>query len=111
MVKSATDRSIKIGTYNWPDKWREQSIKVLPDLTGDGIPEIGLFGVNKLSEEVELAINNGDQQQKTKLQIIKFGKDWHEKYFAILEDIDLDGKKILDSTPKKPTRTTPYDDL
>lgn len=91
MVKSGVDRNDMIGIYNWPDSWLVLSLEILPDVSGDGMPDVALFGINNNTEEVQLVVKSGDDKNKSIIQTFNFGTNWLEKKIVLLEDIDLDG--------------------
>lgn len=49
----------RVSVINWPANWREVSALVLPDMTGDGLAEIGLEGRFKDGYRPQLVVKNG----------------------------------------------------
>jgi hypothetical protein len=49
----------RVSVYNWPSNWKEVSAMVLSDISGDGIPEIGLQGRFKDGNRPQLVVKNG----------------------------------------------------
>ena len=44
IIKSGTDRHLRLAGFGWPNTYSEVSFEVLGDLSGDGISEIALYG-------------------------------------------------------------------
>ena len=59
LVRNGQDRSATVANYVWPRNWDEVSVEILPDITGDGIAEIGLLGKRKGSGLWQVAVRNG----------------------------------------------------
>lgn len=89
-IQDATDRNNVLVNYNLNLKLEDVSYHVLPDLTGDGLAEIGFMGINSATE-YELHIRDGDFSHEV-LRIENLGSDWSEApSITNLGDTDNDG--------------------
>lgn len=89
-IQDATDRNNVLVNYNLNLKLEGVSYHVLPDLTGDGIAEIGFMGINNTSE-YELVICDGNYSQIA-LSVENLGTGWSEEpTITNLGDTDNDG--------------------
>lgn len=75
-VKNGANRNSVLANHNLNLKLEELSFHVLPDLTGDGIAEIGFLGEN-ISGEYELVVQEGDTEYG-EYRRYTLGSDWSE---------------------------------
>jgi hypothetical protein len=73
-IQDGTDRNSVLVNYNLNLKLTNVSYHVLPDLTGDGLVEIGFLGINSIGE-YELVVRDGDTSQG-ELRVDNLGNDW-----------------------------------
>jgi hypothetical protein len=92
-IQDGTDRNSVLANYNLNLNLTDVSYHVLPDLTGDGLAEIGFMGINS-SDDYELVIHDGDTSQG-ELRVDNLGSDWKSApSITSLGDTNDDG--ILD---------------
>lgn len=49
----------RVTVYNWPANWRGVSLKILSDLSGDGVAEVAIQGRFKVGNRPQLLVKNG----------------------------------------------------
>jgi hypothetical protein len=93
-IQDGVDRNSVLVNYNLNLNIQNVSYHVLPDLTDDGLAEIGFMGVNS-DGEYELIIRDGDPS-KGQLRVDNFGSDWSQApTIANIGDINDDGTPKL----------------
>jgi RHS repeat-associated protein len=89
-VKDGANRNVSLANHNLNLAISEVSYHVLGDLTGDGIAEIGFFGIDNTSNYV-LQVQNGNGVDGTVTQY-NLGSLWSAKPLVNnIEDINSDG--------------------
>jgi hypothetical protein len=89
-IQDGTDRNSVLLNYNLKLNLTDVSYHVLPDLTGDGLAEIGFMGLNSAAE-YELHIRDGDFSQGA-LKVENLGTDWSDTpSITNIGDTDEDG--------------------
>jgi hypothetical protein len=73
-IQDGTDRNSVLANYNLNLQLENVSYHVLPDLTGDGLAEIGFMGINT-DNQYELIIRDGDTS-KGEFRVDNLGSDW-----------------------------------
>jgi subtilisin family serine protease len=63
--KSATDPRGIIQIHAWPEDMENIQFKVLPDMTGDGISELAMYGVRVTANRIQLIIKDGANRSST----------------------------------------------
>jgi hypothetical protein len=79
-----------VATFKWPNIWDNPRVVTMSDVTGDNIPEVALYGVNKRRGNGQLFVYDGGQPNN-KLDVYNWGKHWDDISLFQLEDIDGDG--------------------
>jgi hypothetical protein len=88
-VKDGKLRS-PVATFKWPNIWDDPRVVTMSDVTGDNIPEVALYGVNKRRGNGQLFVYDGGQPNN-KLDVYNWGKHWENLSLFKLDDIDGDG--------------------
>ncbi|MFQ3189770.1 MAG: hypothetical protein ACI936_000896 [Paraglaciecola sp.] len=89
-IKDGQDRNVLLANHNLNLTLTDVSYHVLPDLSGDGLVEIGFLGLNP-EGEYELVIRHGDISQG-EFRVDNLGSDWSAPPLVIsLGDTDNDG--------------------
>ena len=89
-IRSGGLPSVKIEQYNWPANWTEQQVVKLPDLTGDNVAEIGLFGRRIDDGRWQLHVKNGTTK-KGVVGIYSWPASFENVCFHIVDDMTADG--------------------
>lgn len=79
-----------VATFKWPNIWDDPRVVTMSDVTGDNIPEVALYGVNKRRGNGQLFVYDGGQPNN-KLDVYNWGKHWENLSLFKLDDIDGDG--------------------
>ena len=79
-----------VATFKWPNIWDNPKIVTMSDVTGDNIPEVALYGVNKRRGNGQLFAFDG-ALSTNKLDVYNWGKHWDNLSLFKLDDIDGDG--------------------
>ncbi len=79
-----------VATFKWPNIWDTPKIVTMSDVTGDNIPEVALYGVNKRRGNGQLFAYDG-ALSTNKLDVYNWGKHWENLSLFKLDDIDGDG--------------------
>jgi vibriolysin len=79
----------RIQVINWPANWSDMSLLVLPDLSGDGIAEIGLQGRFKVGDRPQLFIKNG--ATGTNVDTFTYPNLWDDPQYMVFSDVTGDG--------------------
>jgi hypothetical protein len=88
MVKNGVNRSQMLRTYSWPENWAQPEFIELTDLTGDGLPELGVMGVNKQGI-TQVQIRN--RVDGTLSGTYSWPKSLEQNQFQSLGDVNGDG--------------------
>lgn len=93
-IQDGVDRNSVLVNYNLNLNIQNVSYHVLPDLTNDGLAEIGFLGVNSLAE-YELIIRDGNTANG-ELRVDNLGSDWSQApTISNIGDINDDGSPKL----------------
>ncbi|MDO6617631.1 hypothetical protein [Shewanella sp. 6_MG-2023] len=79
-----------VATFKWPNIWDDPRVVTMSDVTGDSIPEVAIYGVNKRRGNGQLFVYDG-ALATNKLDVYNWGKHWGNTSLYQLEDIDGDG--------------------
>ncbi|MBE7213940.1 hypothetical protein MK852_17085 [Shewanella benthica] len=79
----------KLDTFKWVDNWFNPEVVIMSDRTGDGIPEIALYGVHKRMNKGQLFVYDG--ALNTKLDVYNWNKLWSDVQLIAMDDLDGDG--------------------
>ena len=79
----------KVSILNWVVNWSNTSIVVLPDMTGDGVADIGLQGLFKEGLRPQLVVRNG--LMNGNVNTFAFPALWNKPTYFSFTDVDLDG--------------------
>lgn len=106
-VKNGADRNAVLANYGWPNIWTDVSLRVLADMTGDGLSEVTLFGKNN-NGNYQVAIKHGVANQGELLRHELDG-NWDAKpSIHLINDTDGDGLSdilFIGKNLEKETRT------
>jgi endoglucanase len=80
---------IRVSVLNWPANWRNVSALVLPDMTGDGLPEVGIQGRFKEGSRPQLVVKNG--LSNALVDTYSYPNLFIEPMFYAHSDVDGDG--------------------
>lgn len=90
MVKNGVDRTVTLASYFWPDNWDSARVTELDDLTGDGLPELGLLGKQRTSGLVQMQVKDRDTRGLMNTYTFS-ATDMTKATVLNLGDIDGDG--------------------
>ncbi len=79
-----------IRRYAYPSFMYNSKYVQLNDMNGDDIPEVGMIGIIKRNNKVQVRVIDGSDD-RNKLPSYNFGDDWAEYQWLSLPDIDFDG--------------------
>lgn len=89
VVKNGQSRS-NYQTFKWPNLWTQTKIVTLTDRTGDGIPEVGLYGVHVRLGKGQLFVYDG-ASASTKVDVYNWNKLWDDTELIEMDDVDGEG--------------------
>ena len=78
-----------LNTYTWPGNWTGMALVELSDLTGDGVPELGLQGHFVEENRPQLVVKDGATSES--LQTYSFPDLLHDPLYTQLSDMTGDG--------------------
>lgn len=81
----------RISVLNWVAHWSNTSIVVLPDITGDGVVDIGLQGLFKEGQRPQLIVRDGITNAS--LVTYSFPSLWQSPQYISFSDMTHDGVK------------------
>lgn len=89
VVKNGQTRS-NYQTFKWPNLWTQTKIVTLSDRTGDGIPEVGLYGVHVRLGKGQLFVYDG-ASANTKVDVYNWNRLWDHTELIEMDDVDGEG--------------------
>lgn len=78
-----------IRRYGYPSFMYNSEFVQLSDMNGDDIPEVGMIGIIKSNNKLQVRVIDGTDDSN-KLPSYNFGNDWAEYKWLSLPDIDFD---------------------
>lgn len=78
-----------IRRYSYPSFMYNPEFVQLSDMNGDDIPEVGMLGIIKRNNKLQVRVIDGSDD-RNKLPSYNFGDDWAEYTWLSLPDIDFD---------------------
>ncbi|MBE7213933.1 thrombospondin type 3 repeat-containing protein [Shewanella benthica] len=76
-------------TFKWPNIWDNARIVTMSDRTGDGVPEVALYGRHTRLDKGQLFVYDG--LLNSKLEVYNWNKLWSDIQLVEMDDIDGDG--------------------
>ncbi|MGF1772515.1 hypothetical protein L4C42_09410 [Vibrio wakamikoensis] len=84
-----TNQLTLVRRFNWPASVAKGQLKNLPDLNGDGVSELALFGQHKLNKTNQLLVKDGLTGQS--IRTFKWVNNWNQLDIVTLGDRNDDG--------------------
>lgn len=81
----------RVSVLNWVANWENTDIIVLPDISGDGIAEIGLQGLFKDGQRPQLVVRNS--LTSANINTFSFPSLWNNPKYQSFSDVNQDGTK------------------
>lgn len=88
-----TSTGNRVSVLNWVANWSNTSIVVLPDMTGDGVADIGLQGLFKEGLRPQLIVRNG--MTNALINTFAFPSLWNNPAYFSFSDVNLDGSNEI----------------
>lgn len=77
-------------TFKWPNLWEQTRIVTMSDMTGDGIPEVALYGRHVRIGKGQLFVYDG-ASAATKVEVYNWNKLWDDIQLFKMDDVDGEG--------------------
>ena len=88
VVKNGDTRA-NYKTFKWPDLWDEAQIVTMSDRTGDGIPEVALYGRHTRLDKGQLFVYDGATAKK--VDVYNWNRLWNNIQLIEMDDVDSEG--------------------
>ena len=89
IIKDAVDKRGIVASYAWPGM-DSPTLLTIPDISGDGTPELAAAGLNNATNRYQLQIKDGADRSNT-LSNITWSNRWSNVSFHVFDDMDGDG--------------------
>ena len=89
LVKDAADKRGLVASYAWPGM-DSPTLLTIPDISGDGTPELAAAGLNTATNRYQLQIKDGSDRNNT-LNNITWPNRYSDVSFHVFNDMDDDG--------------------
>ena len=89
LVKDAADKRGLVASYAWPNM-DSPTLLTIPDISGDGTPELAAAGLNTATNRYQLQIKDGSDRNNT-LNNITWPNRYSDVSFHVFNDMDDDG--------------------
>tara|TARA_Y100000310_G_scaffold33909_1_gene32041 strand:+ start:8745 stop:12983 length:4239 start_codon:yes stop_codon:yes gene_type:complete len=89
LVKDAVDKRGLVASYAWPGM-DSPTLLTIPDISGDGTPELAAAGLNTATNRYQLQIKDGSDRNNT-LNNITWPNRYSDVSFHVFNDMDDDG--------------------
>lgn len=89
LVKDAVDKRGLVASYAWPGM-DSPTLLTIPDISGDGTPELAAAGLNTATNRYQLQIKDGSDRNNT-LNNITWPNRYSDVSFHVFNDMDGDG--------------------
>ena len=89
LVKDAADKRGLVASYAWPNM-DSPTLLTIPDILGDGTPELAAAGLNTSTNRYQLQIKDGNDRNNT-LYNITWPNRYSDVSFHVFNDMDGDG--------------------
>lgn len=89
LVKDAADKRGLVASYAWPSM-DSPTLLTIPDISGDGTPELAAAGLNTATNRYQLQIKDGSDRNNT-LNNITWPNRYSDVSFHVFNDMDGDG--------------------
>lgn len=83
------DTNNRVSVLNWPANWTEVSALIVPDMTGDGIPEAAIQGRFNQGSRPQLVIRNG--LSGGAVRTYSYPNLFNDPIYNVHSDVDGDG--------------------
>jgi hypothetical protein len=76
-------------TFRWPNLWTNTEIVTMSDRTGDGVPEVALYGLHRRLDKGQLFVLDGSTADK--VEVYNWNRLWDNVQLVQMDDLDGDG--------------------
>ncbi|NHN37147.1 hypothetical protein G8764_07570 [Pseudomaricurvus alcaniphilus] len=90
VVREGIDPSLPVTVINWPLVWNNIEFVEVPDINGDGIAEVAVFGQPRGDGRYRLVIKNVKDPSASPT-VYDWGDAWSSLELRVIKDLDGDG--------------------
>ncbi|MBR9911232.1 MAG: hypothetical protein GYB33_12865 [Gammaproteobacteria bacterium] len=90
VVRDGADPAVSLPTASWPAIWNNVRFLQTPDLNGDGVDEVAIYGQRAGNGRNQLVVKDGVDPSILH-EVFNWGNNWDDQQVVILDDMTADG--------------------